>query len=133
MGQITVGVDSSATAAAALRWAVLEAKLHGWSITAVLAWGFLDQQHTIIGERFDPHYGEPAALEALDEIVAGATGDESASAIARQVVCDLAARALLGASSGSELLVVGARGLGGFRGLLLGSVSRGGCSTQPAP
>jgi len=124
MGTITVGVDSSAGAAAAIRWALREAELRAWSLTAVLAWDFLDQQSSTIGERFDPNYGEPEAVDALHEIVLAAAGAESASAISPRVICDLAAPALLGASSESDLLVVGARGLGGFHGLLVGSVSQ---------
>jgi len=124
MGHITVGVDSSAGAAAALRWAMREAELRGWAITAVLAWDFLDQQRSTVGEPFDPSYGEPDALDALNDIVLATTGAEAAAVISRRVVCDLAVPALLGASSGSDLLILGARGLGGFRGLLLGSVSQ---------
>ena len=124
MGTITVGVDCSEGAEAALRWAMREAEFRAWSITAVLAWDFLDQQHSIVGERFDPNYGEPEALDALNEIVLAAAGAQSASAISCRVMCDLAAPALLGASSTSDLLVIGARGLGGFGGLRLGSVSQ---------
>jgi len=124
MGTITVGVDCSEGAEAALRWAMREAEFRAWSITAVLAWHLLDQQPSIAGERFDPHYSETDALAALNEIVLAVAGAELASAVSRRVVCDLAVPALLGASSGSDLLVLGARGLGGFGGAFLGSVSQ---------
>src|SRR5690606_7278539 len=39
-------------------------------------------------------------------------------------VCDLAPSALASTATPEDLLVVGARGLGGFKGLLLGSVSQ---------
>ncbi len=50
----------------------------GWSVTAVLAWGFFDQQHSKVDGRFDPSYGETDALAALDEIVRDAAGPEPA-------------------------------------------------------
>lgn len=124
MSQLIVGVDESDGAAGALRWAVREAELHGWTVTAVMAWGFLDQHHAVVGEAFDPDYSEDDARAALDTIVAAAAIDAAAMPVERRTVCDLPARALVDASGGSELLVVGARGLGGFRGLLLGSVSQ---------
>jgi nucleotide-binding universal stress UspA family protein len=124
MSEIVVGVDESEGAAEALRWAAREAELHGWTLTAVLAWGFLDQHHPTGGERFDPAYGEKDAADALDTIVVAALGADRAEGVERRVVCDLPAAALLHESRGGNLLVVGARGLGGFRGLLLGSVSQ---------
>lgn len=121
---IVVGIDESDGAADALRWASSEADFHQAGLTAVMAWGFLDQHHTIVGERFDPAYGEQAATDALREFVVRALGAERAPTVAVRAVCDLPARALLDTGPGADLLVVGARGLGGFRGLLLGSVSQ---------
>ncbi|MEX2556105.1 MAG: universal stress protein [Actinomycetota bacterium] len=71
-----------------------------------------------------PGYNAADALEALSRITEAAIGPEAAATVDQQVVCDLPARALVEAAVGKELLVLGARGLGGFRGLLVGSVSQ---------
>lgn len=123
MGHIIVGMDNSPSAATALRWAVREASLHGWDVTAVLVWSYLDQQKTTSSGSFDPAYGQGNAQAALDAAVELSMGEEVARTIERKAVCDLPAAALLRESEKADLLVVGARGLGGFRSLLLGSVS----------
>ena len=61
MGAIVVGVDESEGARDAFRWAVHEAELRGWTLTALMAWSFLDQHHASSGVPFDPHYGEAEA------------------------------------------------------------------------
>ena len=94
--------------------------MRDWSLTAVLAWGFLDQHHATIGAPFDPIYGEADAAAALQSIVAATVGTATAAAIEQIVINDLPAAALLDASDGADLLVVGARGLGPVRRLLLG-------------
>ena len=124
MGRIVVGVDESAGAASALRWAVHESETRGWPLTAVLAWDFVNQHHATGEKRFDPEYGEADALAALNAIIARAIGANRTAAVEPKVVCDLAAPALIDTADGADLLVVGARGLGGFRSLLLGSVSQ---------
>lgn len=122
MGRIFVGMDESSSAADALRWAVAEGEHRGWPLTAVMAWGYLDQRHAD-DEPFDPDYGPAEAADTLVRLVERAAPD-AAAMIECRAVCDLPARALREQSAGADLLVVGARGHGGFRGLLLGSVSQ---------
>ena len=120
---IVVGVDESAGARDALRWAVAEGAIREAEVLAVLAWGFLDQ-HSDVLAGFDPEYSAADADAALRRMIEDALPLEDSSLVRRQVVCDLPSRALLERAVDADLLVVGARGLGGFRGLLLGSVSQ---------
>ena len=122
MEGIIVGVDESDFARAALRWAVDHATPTAQPVTAVMAWGYIDQHHLEPGAPFDPEYTSTIAAKVLDDLVARAVGDDQA--VWRLAVCDLPAKALLDAAKDASLLVVGARGMGGFRGLTLGSVSR---------
>jgi nucleotide-binding universal stress UspA family protein len=123
MKGIIVGVDESSHASAALRWAAEYGGARNWPVTAVLAWDYIQQQHSDPGAGFDPHYGPEEATRVLAELVDRALGERSD--ITRQVVCDRAASALVEvAGDDAALIVVGARGMNGFKGLLLGSVSR---------
>lgn len=122
-GTIVVGVDESAGARDALRWAVAEAAIRDAQVLAVLAWGFLDQ-HTDVLAGFSPEYSAADAEAALGRMIDDALPAEQASLVGHHVVCDLPARALLDSAEHADMLVVGARGLGGFEGLLLGSVSQ---------
>ena len=119
---VVVGVDGSDGSASALRWAAALAAGNGWGLRAVMAWDLLAQHHAHgASKRFDPDYDEAAAREVLAGYVDDALGGEAV--VEERVVLDLPARALLEAAEGAALLVVGARGLGGFAGLVLGSVS----------
>ena len=131
--RIIVGVDESDGATAAIQWAVAESAFDNAELTAVLAWSFLDQHHAAPGEPFDPTYREDEAREAVERYIAGAVGVDDAKRIHARVVCDLPASALLGASAQADLLVVGARGSGGFSGLLLGSVAQQCLHNSPIP
>ena len=124
MAEIVVGVDGSDHSAAALRWAAREADRRGHDPVAVLVWDLFNQHHADGTHRFDPEYGTDQADAALAAAVEAALGADAAATVVRRVVCDLPAPGLLSAADGADLLVVGARGVGGFRGLLLGSVSQ---------
>ncbi len=121
MSKFVVGTDGSEHAAVAMRWAVEEAEVHGADVEIVLAWSFLDQHHADRSDRFDPHYTDESARAALAAWVGEAIGDQHP--VGQRVVNDLPVRALLEAGDAADLLVLGARGKGGFEGLLLGSVS----------
>ena len=121
MHKIVVGTDGSQHATSAMRWAAEEARLHGAVLQAVLAWSYIDQHHADRSDAFDSDYNEDDARTALGTWVRQALGDDLQ--VEQRVVCDLPARALLEAGDAADLLVVGARGTGGFEGLLFGSVS----------
>jgi nucleotide-binding universal stress UspA family protein len=120
MMKIVVGTDGSPNATSALRWAVEEADVHQADIEVVLVWSYFDQHHPDRSDTFDPHYTEDTARAALALWVTEALG--ARAPVEQRTVLDLPARALLQASDVAELLVLGARGNGGFEGLLLGSV-----------
>lgn len=126
---IVVGVDGSEGSQRALRWALDEAAARGASVRAVLAWSFIDQG----GDDFDAAYSEEAARARLDQALAAAGAAPAGVVVEPLVVCDLPARAVIEAARDADLVVVGSRGLGGFRGLLLGSVSQQVSHHAPCP
>jgi nucleotide-binding universal stress UspA family protein len=121
--RIVVGIDGSAPADEALRWAADEASRWNGALEVVHAWlppYPLNPQELFDDE--DPYEG--AARRALTESVARLRAERTDDLEIREVlVFDHSARALIEASRGADLLVVGSRGRGGFKGLLLGSVS----------
>jgi nucleotide-binding universal stress UspA family protein len=133
---IVVGVDGSESARDALRFALEEARLRGASVRAVAAWhvpvtaygdAFVPPNHELLSEL------EPQARRELERALADA-GEQAAGVEVEPVVREGApARVLLEEADKADLLVVGSRGLGGFRGLLLGSVSQQCSHHAPCP
>lgn len=118
--RVVVGVDGSDISRIALRRAALEAAAHGARLEVVHAWSFLDQP----GPHFDPHYGEPVVRERIGRFVDETLGADRSVETDVRIINDHAASALVEASVGALVVVVGARGLRGFKGALLGSVSQ---------
>lgn len=134
---VVVGVDGSAGAKEALRWALGEGRLRKSPVRAVHAWTFGYIGGSVEGY---PYWGgslgsytslgvdlgdlHRAAEDLLERALAD-VGDEAGDVeIERQVVQGAAAEVLVSAATPDDLLVVGSRGHGGFVGLLLGSVSQ---------
>jgi len=126
MSTIVVGVDGSKGAVRALEFALDEARVRGAGVKAVAAWHVPASVYNsgFVPVSIDPSYYEEIAREALETCLAEAHTAESGVEVT-PVLCEgQAADVLVEEARGSDLLVVGSRGLGGFKGLLLGSVSQ---------
>ncbi|MFF1797370.1 universal stress protein [Kitasatospora sp. NPDC058263] len=132
---IVVGVDGSPASERALRWAIDYARLTGGGVRAIAAWEY-PAFYGWAGLAMPPAEGfnpEELAGRTLSETVAKVAGADAGVRIAETVMPGNAAQALLEAAQGAALLVVGSRGLGGFSGALLGSVSRHLTEHAPCP
>lgn len=132
MDRIVAGIDGSDCSYRAVRWALDEARRHGATLEVVMAWHWGDQRHLDPDEGFDPDYDHEKASKVLDAYLDQALGDDRDGVEARAVL-DLPARALMEAAEDADLLVVGSRGRGGFKGLVLGSVSSQVVTHAPCP
>ena len=120
--RVMVGVDGSAPARAALEFAVGEARLREAVVVAVMAvqlpdYAWIDPY----GVRIPEEDTLQRARERLDRMLASV--DTEGLELDPVVTAVPAPQALVDRSADCDLLVVGSRGRGGFRGLVLGSVS----------
>lgn len=125
-GPIVVGVDGSGHSDLALGFAFQEAAFRGAPLRAVHAW-----RHPVAAEPgdmlplvYDVDEVEGEETRVLAEAIAGWTDRHPDVRVEQLVVRAGAAHTLIQESARAQLLVVGARGHGGFTGLLLGSVSQ---------
>jgi nucleotide-binding universal stress UspA family protein len=125
---IVVGVDGSEGGAAALAFAAAEAALRTARLRIVSAW---EVPVTAYNAGLAPSL-DPGMLDAFRDRAEHIANDAVATAKKLQpslevealTVTGQPADALLAQGADAELIVVGRRGLGGFRSLLLGSVSQ---------
>jgi nucleotide-binding universal stress UspA family protein len=120
--RVVVGVDGSASSLGALRWAARYAQTIGARLEAISAWE-VPSSYTWTALPMDAYDGGEATERALRKSVDDAFGEHRPAGMALTVREGGAANVLLEASVGADLVVVGCRGLGGFKSLLIGSVS----------
>ncbi|MDL9945777.1 universal stress protein [Gordonia sp. ABSL11-1] len=126
-GAVVVGVDDSPVSDAAVAEAFRQASLRNATLVAVHTWTPLDVD-ALHGYGIDPDEiarMSQDAVEAVAERLAGYTADYPDVVVERVVIPEEPAKAVLDAADdGAQLIVVGSRGRGGFKGLLLGSTSQ---------
>lgn len=131
MGRIVVGVDGSQNARAALRYAVRLSRALGHQLRVIRAWRYPSEAAIRPLVLRDPEKMDDAVLQELEALIAEEVpAGEDVEAV---VIRGSPVEALLRACHDAPLLVVGSRGLGGFRGLLLGSVSQQLIEHAPCP
>ncbi|SNR23285.1 universal stress protein [Blastococcus mobilis] len=124
-GGIVVGHDGSRSAQEALSWAGRLACRADIELHVVRAWAMMTAPQP---SSWTPGYVPPLRdweKAVHDELTAHvkAAGLDPSVRVTCHVVHKAPAQGLMAAAQGANLLVMGARGRGGFRGLLLGSVS----------
>ncbi|MDX3263441.1 universal stress protein [Streptomyces sp. NPDC093228] len=114
-GPIVLAVDGSPEGENAVEFAFAEAALRGAEIRAVHAW---------LPDYAPAGTGVESAERLLAQAVVGRRERYPDVRVGQEVLSGETREVLIKASSGAQLMVVGARGHGGFSGLLLGSVSQ---------
>ncbi|GAA2266248.1 universal stress protein [Actinomadura luteofluorescens] len=122
-GRIVVGVDGSPAGDAALGFAVEEAALHHDPVTAVCGWW---DPAALPGPDRVPFIDTQAvrheAIARFERAVAPWRTERPEVLIETKFILDAPRRALVSASHGAAMLVVGVRGIGSLPQMLLGPV-----------
>ena len=120
--RIVVGVDGSALSRNALEFAIEEAQLRYGHLHVTYAYPSMERPVT--GSTGKDYYEqvEAEARAFMEGIMSNAPSTEGLE-VEWLAVPGNPAEVLIEESSGAALLVVGSRGVGGFMGLMMGSVS----------
>jgi nucleotide-binding universal stress UspA family protein len=135
-GRIVVGVDGSPPSYGALRWAVDEAVRRNARLDVVNAYNYLEVVMPMaIAPGVDCEVLEKASTSLLEQMLGSVLPFHGPRPPAVELIPahSGAARALLETAIGADLMIVGSRGRGGIRGLLLGSVSQQCVHHAPCP
>lgn len=119
---VVVGIDGSNDSKAALVWALEYGKRFGLSVQALAVWGLPLAFGNMATYPETGAQVEERTAKVLGEVVLDAVGADSGVVLRTERGNPSAT--LVEASESAQLLVLGTRGRGAFRGMLLGSVSQ---------
>ena len=125
-GGVVAAVDGSADSAVAAHIACQEARARGVKVVVVNTWGLEVVDGYVVTESDQEQFAaiQQRQADLVERALAGARRAYPDVEIEVEIVHDRAVRALVQRSETADLLVMGSRGLGGFAGKLLGSVSQ---------
>ena len=122
---VVVGVDGSEESLLAAEWAAMEARRHGLPLRIVSAPAVVSRMHAY---QAAPATVADALQDISEHVLEGAVVRAEEVAPGLEITTGLLsgppALAVAGSGSDAAMLVVGARGAGGFAAMILGSVSR---------
>jgi nucleotide-binding universal stress UspA family protein len=127
MSGIVVGLDGSHHSTNALEWALGEAGLRGAPLTVIAVNPIASDIFGLAAQHYPQDEQSRAEVQKatqaqVDQVLSARAGERQVSVTVR-AISGLPADELIKASAGADLLVLGARGTGGFGRLLMGSVS----------
>ncbi|WJY96312.1 Universal stress protein [Corynebacterium felinum] len=135
-GPVVVGVDGSEISQKATDFAFAEAQARGAKLIAVHTWMDMQVQASLAGlaaAQQEWNVVEDEQTKLVEELLAPKLEKYPDVEVEMVITRDRPIRALVEASKGAQLLVVGSHGRGGFRGMLLGSTSRALLQSAPCP
>jgi nucleotide-binding universal stress UspA family protein len=134
-GRVLVGVDGSEGSLGALRWAARYSLTHDRPLVPIVAWEPSALSTIPVVGVTQPADEVEAQLSAglADTLADEDLGAPSGQDVRPVVVQAHAASALLDTAGPDDVIVVGSRGRGGFRGLVLGSTSQHVAQHAPCP
>jgi nucleotide-binding universal stress UspA family protein len=127
MSGIVVGIDGSVNSRRALEWAIGEAAIRHAPLTVLAVQqalaGYWGVPVVYPGDADLTEHARKVAKEETDTALDKLAADARPPQVTVLAVAGLPAEEILGLARDADMIVVGSRGAGGFKKLLMGSVS----------